>query len=182
MLKCSTFNMGLWGRWALLYAIIICGPKFLPACFLTLGSTEEFCGWNSACVWIWMLPYVGFPRSWVWYEDSRMGNLWSKCSQTRGGGREAEWNIEDIEEAKQQRVLEFCFSLILWWGFGAWVVPQNLVPFGARRGWLGSVVIGYRLPGLGRGMDLWNKVASIGCSSLRQQWAISSHLAAKGGS
>lgn len=33
------FNMKLLGRWALLYAIIICGPKFLPPCFLTMGTT-----------------------------------------------------------------------------------------------------------------------------------------------
>ena len=40
------------------------------------------------------------------------------------------------------------------------MVPQELLPLGAKRGWLVSVVIGYRLLGLGRGMDLWNKVAS----------------------
>ena len=35
------FNMKLLGRWALFYAIIICGPKFLPLCFLTLGATGD---------------------------------------------------------------------------------------------------------------------------------------------
>lgn len=39
MLKCCMFNMKLLGRWALLHAIIICGPEFLPPCFLTLGAT-----------------------------------------------------------------------------------------------------------------------------------------------